>query len=136
MNIRTSQIFPGAWYAIYDDTYDGAPDSGPFAHMMGLGQTKQQAIDDLKAKRAEWEELEEKARAAIACGEVAVKDGGPAFPVHPEGASWHNGMSMRDWFAGMALQSIIRRYEKPYMEADDAEWAYSIADAMLAEREK
>ena len=32
----------------------------------------------------------------------AIEDGGPAFPV-----SLYDGMSLRDWFAGMALPKVI-----------------------------
>ena len=47
------------------------------------------------------------------------------------------GMSLRDWFAGMALQGIIAFHEGDYPEAPQAaQWAYFYADAMLAERNK
>ena len=62
-------------------------------------------------------------------------DGGPAFPKacpgnHPRETpcvDWHSeqgGMSLRDWFAGMALAG------GNYME----DQAYSVADAMLVAR--
>lgn len=55
-----------------------------------------------------------------------MKDGGPA---------------LRDWFAGMAMSGMVsegiygddhgnKRYDL------EAEWAYTLADAMLAERNK
>ena len=64
------------------------------------------------------------------------KDGGPAFPrqndQHYQG---EQGMSLRDWFAGMALGG--------YMVSDlavngplAAQMCYEIADAMIAERDK
>lgn len=90
---------------------------------------------------------------------MATNDGGPAIVT--------GGMSLRDWFAGLAMQSLIvigaRRvwenpdckggfYEEPqsawYFGEDPTEMddtsggqtlsgdAYSIADAMLARREK
>ena len=77
------------------------------------------------------------------------KNGGPAFPVLAYGYTaggdistnpapkMYEGMSLRDWFAGMALQAL-----KPieYVEgigfANDARCAYALADAILAEREK
>jgi len=39
-----------------------------------------------------------------------INDGGPAFPVsmHYDSDSYF-GMSLRDWFAGMALQSIQKQ---------------------------
>jgi hypothetical protein len=46
MNIRTGQTPIGDWYAIDDDTYDGAPDAGR-AGTMGLGKTEAEAIADL-----------------------------------------------------------------------------------------
>jgi hypothetical protein len=58
-----------------------------------------------------------------------------AFPVgyHPEGNSAdQQGMSLRDWFAGQALNSFQGRLNK----TSSASQAYKYADAMLAQREK
>ena len=69
-------------------------------------------------------------------------DGGPAFP-NTGNIAWelkpNSGMTLRDWFAGMALAH-------PYTNDDGegeipdchaiAGYAYFIADAMLAERAK
>src|SRR5690606_6844808 len=68
-----------------------------------------------------------------------INDGGPAFPVqasYPYGPS--DGMSLRDWLAGMALQGLLSRSDP------DEDWAtryecfsedaYLYADAMLAHR--
>jgi uncharacterized protein YodC (DUF2158 family) len=62
-----------------------------------------------------------------------IKDGGPAFP--HQGYS-HQGLSIRDWFAGQALAGLIVVH--PQVNGLDALAvdAYRIADAMLAEREK
>lgn len=80
------------------------------------------------------------------------KDGGPAFPslqpiyamnmgLGPQPAT---GMSLRDWFAGQVLTTLVgykpahelcvqaKADTAPYM----AQMAYEFADAMLAEREK
>lgn len=46
MNIRTERTPIGDYYAIDNDTYDGAPDAGR-AGAMGWGKTEQGAIDDL-----------------------------------------------------------------------------------------
>jgi hypothetical protein len=72
-----------------------------------------------------------------------INDGGTAFPVIPPvdetgrtavGYPYPDpGMSLRDWFAGQALHIPELRGETPQRVAD---WAYSLADAMLAEREK
>ena len=44
--------------------------------------------------------------------------------------------SLRDWFAGVALQGMLR-YDAAFEdEKKAAEWAYSQADAMIAERDK
>lgn len=71
-------------------------------------------------------------------------DGGPAFAAHSEWSSLNqNGMSLRDWFAGQALASIpLRAWDEVRANGDKtyvqlwSECAYSIADAMLAERQK
>lgn len=78
------------------------------------------------------------------------KTGGPAFPLVRTESDGRNdclytGMSLRDWYAGMALQAEIT--SKWYQERSEAEtWlncakdlakdCYTIADAMLAERVK
>lgn len=68
-----------------------------------------------------------------------TKDGGPAFPVTELNQSTgfihaqHFGMSLRDHFAGLAMQAIQSaggRYSLDMVAAD----AYQIADAMLKER--
>jgi hypothetical protein len=71
-------------------------------------------------------------------------DGGAAFPqsdlsaygMGPSVGS-QSGMSLRDWFAGQAIQgclSIIFKEDRPSSNNMTA-WAYSIADAMLKQRE-
>jgi len=67
-------------------------------------------------------------------------DGGPAFPlaVDCSGGSrteYQIGMSLRDWFAGMALSGLIPKdYSSGPCNAAAAERCYAIADAMLAAR--
>mgnify|MGYP003394702315 FL=1 len=71
-------------------------------------------------------------------------DGGPAFPTdtehQPQGHVMHlTGMSLRDYFAAAALvhPSVVDRVNPTHtMPAAVAAWAYEIADAMLAERDK
>lgn len=62
------------------------------------------------------------------------RDGGPAFPAKLDYVQFSTGMTLRDWFAGMALQGIVRtsRAERPH---HDSELAYKHADAMLSARE-
>jgi len=63
-----------------------------------------------------------------------VNDGGQAFPcpTGSDGGIMFSGMSLRDWFAGMALQGIKwNGYERL---SDSAQVAYALADAMIAER--
>ena len=62
-------------------------------------------------------------------------DGGPAFPVgdHKETAPTY-GMTLRDWFAGQAMKSLIR--DTDWEQSELVMNAYLIADAMLAERAK
>jgi hypothetical protein len=81
---------------------------------------------------------------------MTKNDGGPAFPVPNEQryedpvhgvirpsdiyGEGHTGMSLRDWFAGMALR--VRYGDGTAMTPEDAAvMAYQLADAMLAARE-
>lgn len=77
-------------------------------------------------------------------------DGGAAFPYsrHPEGLIREDseGMTLRDYFAGQAIQGVMAavavasaalgfdctQHDEPLM----ARQAYTIADAMLKERNK
>jgi len=60
-----------------------------------------------------------------------INDGGPAFPNGSDGTM---GMSLRDWFAGMAMQGLIARNDEGTGDliADVPDYALQIADAMLA----
>ena len=65
-------------------------------------------------------------------------DGGPAFPfgfvTDHATVKVQDGMSLRDWFAGMALQGLIVGC---YAGVEgNVVAAYEYADAMLAERTK
>ena len=65
-------------------------------------------------------------------------DGGPAFPVNG-GSLIHEGMSLRDWFAGTAIASgkVPMPWENPRPdggpspEEQTRSKAYRVADAML-----
>lgn len=67
------------------------------------------------------------------------KDGGKAFPYAHHHV--HSGMSLRDWFAGQALPTVVSLIGIPEDGPDDlwnaalATQAYGIADAMLKVRE-
>lgn len=66
------------------------------------------------------------------------KTGGPAFPTEvwdSEGAPQHTeGMTLRDYFAAKAMQSI--RETAPATTYENiARYAYELADAMIAARE-
>ena len=45
------------------------------------------------------------------------------------------GISLRDHFAGLAMQGLLSIIDN-YTTQTKATWAYNIADAMLAERER
>ena len=90
--------------------------------------------------------------------ENKIKDGGPAFPTEAralfptnKASFWCDGMSLRDWFAGMALQGVLGSHanlenhmamietsqKKGVMCSEFvAVVAYELADAMLKERDK
>ena len=66
----------------------------------------------------------------------------PAFP--RDGANWasfNNGMTLRDWFAGQVLAGDMLRHVRrrgksgPQVIEDAAHCAYQVADAMLAVRQ-
>jgi hypothetical protein len=63
-----------------------------------------------------------------------IDNGGSAFPL----AFNSEGISLRDWFAGMALSSmtVSPDYNKGPCNEAMAERAYVIADAMLAVRKE
>ena len=82
-----------------------------------------------------------------------INDGGQAFPMaYPESYSIKiSGMSLRDWFAGMALQGILSKSLFPDSSGNKSiNWsrtreysgrsasivAYEIADAMIAARKE
>jgi len=70
-----------------------------------------------------------------------INGGGPAFPVHS--VSWKekdgtecvgigtHGMTLRDYFAAQALAGILSCDARAECDDTKAEWAYSLADAML-----
>lgn len=63
-------------------------------------------------------------------------DGGTAFPVPNYIKSFGTGMSLRDYFAAMAMQVAATNTvgAEDFTFAQRAEWAYMQADAMLKER--
>lgn len=77
-------------------------------------------------------------------------DGGPAYPsgvaVAPSGDAYHSGnlmrdgegMSLRDWFAGQAISTmlVLTQCDGTVNIEAVAAGAYDLADAMLAERSK
>ena len=69
---------------------------------------------------------------------MSIEDGGQAYPMgyHPEGnGADHQGMTLRDYFAGqIAMGLSIRREGKT--DEHDAMNAYALADAMIKARGK
>lgn len=79
-----------------------------------------------------------------------VNKGGPAFPIpfdptgHQTGYEWNycGGMSMREWYAGMALQGMTSSYilsggEIPAHSCQEAATdAFRLADAMIEASKK
>ncbi len=65
--------------------------------------------------------------------------GGPAFPrLFDNNHENYTGMTLRDYFAAKAMQGNIAGWPNDQLFNPDgiAEHAYTIADAMLKEREK
>lgn len=70
-----------------------------------------------------------------------IDTSGPAFPrpesLYPDGSVSDPGalgMTLRDWFAGKAMQGMLAAAEN-YQTSELAMYAYQVADAMLKERE-
>jgi hypothetical protein len=72
-----------------------------------------------------------------------IDDGGPAFAAGAanESTGWtQEGMSLRDWFAGQAVQAAITGHfshyghENYWAPKDIADYAYEVADAMIARK--
>ena len=71
-----------------------------------------------------------------------MNDRGPAFPTIYEiqnmgitEVHYAYGMSLRDYFAGQALAGLAQQAREDVPD-QMVEYAYSIADAMIAKREK
>ena len=64
----------------------------------------------------------------------------PAFPCHfpPDShvGQGLGGMGLRDWFAGQALAGALAAEPERIYDANLALWLYTLADAMIAQREK
>lgn len=66
---------------------------------------------------------------------MTTNDGGPAFPSHGSmGEVTHEGMSLRDWFAGQSLAGLLSDPTLDRSCKAFARDAYGFADAMLAAR--
>jgi len=74
-----------------------------------------------------------------------INTGGPAFPVKaPVLSNDKQGMTMRDWFAGKAMQGMFSDADVLQVMAkgkraaviEVADMAYQVADAMLKAREQ
>jgi hypothetical protein len=74
---------------------------------------------------------------------MTIKDGGAAFPlstVDPfdRSVTTCDGMTLRDYFAGLAMQGLLAQSGGTARPSDvglGAEYAYAMADAMLKARE-
>ena len=73
-----------------------------------------------------------------------VKDGGPAFPSSTGNQLQHGQLSVRDWYAGMALQGLLACPHGQIINGEMHESvtpkqisliSYEVADAMIAARE-
>jgi hypothetical protein len=65
-----------------------------------------------------------------------TNDGGPAFPTVARDGNWqphHDGLSLRDYFAGQALAGMP--WSREISRKDQAKQSFQIADSMLAARE-
>lgn len=70
---------------------------------------------------------------------MSIKDGElPAYPFASDICGHHRGMTLRDYFAAMAMQAAATNSvgAASLTFAERANWAYIQADAMLVERNK
>lgn len=69
---------------------------------------------------------------------MSKDDSGSAFPHHPNHHESGHGMTLRDWFAGQALQGFLANPNatQDWIAKFAASSAYAMADAMLVERNK
>jgi hypothetical protein len=68
-----------------------------------------------------------------------TNDGGPAFPTVARDGNWqphHDGLSLRDYFAGQVLVGALADPTCQPSPIELAKIAYRGADAMLAAREE
>jgi len=66
-----------------------------------------------------------------------ITDGGQAFPssvLFDQAVIDRNGMTLRDWFAGLALQGTMSNPDSYDISGSAAEYLYVVADYMLAAR--
>jgi hypothetical protein len=61
-----------------------------------------------------------------------------AFPTHPDGALINDGMTLRDYFAAKAMQSMLAHPNSKETASPQvyAGAAYQMADAMMKAREE
>ena len=63
-----------------------------------------------------------------------IETGGPAFPVQ-DASKWQaHGMTLRDYFAAKAMQSLVAAFPNGNDEDAVCVAAYAIADAMFEAR--
>lgn len=73
---------------------------------------------------------------------MSKPDNPPAFPHGNPQQGGHPGMTIRDYFAGQALPTVVEKCEPIERQSGEstaqmfARRSYEIADAMLAERAK
>ena len=68
---------------------------------------------------------------------TAKNDGGPAFPVYDDHGQYVNGggMTLRDYFAGRAMQSYLLDKDRDSFTFEQwAQASYEMADAMIKAR--
>ena len=60
-----------------------------------------------------------------------------AFPYHDKALSFMQGMDLRDWFAGLAMQGLLEHIDIRHEISQNgvATRAYEMADAMMKARD-
>jgi len=95
-----------------------------------------------KVKDYYWDEINREQE-----GPMENNDGGYVYPHDSSNARICNGITRRDWLAGMAMQGMLSRENiltdldvnvnrRKTLKRVVAEWAYEYADSLIAEGRK
>ena len=113
--------------------------------LSALRQAAQKVVDERFKPGGEWEDLKNSITDLANVldqkpSHDAINCGGPAFPsavLFDQAIVEKDGMTLRDWFAGMAMQGMLSNPDfNGASDASVAGFAFRQADAMIEGRER